>query len=431
MINKLRKKFIAIAMLSVSAVLIIIVGAINLMNYGNVVSDADRAIEMIEDNGGTLPVGPGGNAPGADESGDRSTPPGNAAPAEDAEPNGDPPASIKDHERAEMPFDTRYFTVTFDSNGKAVDSNYDNIAALGESDAEKLAKGIFDGDKEKGFKGNYRFRKADSDGGTMVIAVDCYRGLGNFRSFLLYSLLVSVLGIMSVFVLVLVLSKRAVRPVAESYEKQKEFITDAGHELKTPLTVIEADCSVMEMESGKSEWTDDIKAQTKRLTDLTNELIYLSKMDEGRGLEKMEFPVSDVAREITQSFTSKAKVEGKELAIEIEDGISYEGDEKLIRELVSILVDNAVKYCDAGGRITVSLKKQGDGVVLATANTAKNVGAGDLGPLFDRFYRADRSREEKKGFGLGLSIAKAVCEAHNGSIRAEKKGDEVLFICRL
>lgn len=466
MIKKLRKKFIAVSMISVFIVLTLLMGIINFMNYREVITDADETISMIEENGGTMP-GPMGSMANRSKDGtvseDNKSDEGKAEPPEkpDGEESGSagyasksgnsrPEAgkAIRGHKRAEMFFDTRYFTVTFDSEGKVSSSNTERIAAIDEDQAETIAESIYKGGRSKGFSGNYRYLvtdvendsddsdnsdKSNETGSTMVICVDCYRGLGNFRSFLLYSVLVSLAGLVLVFLLVLVLSGKVVKPVAESYEKQKQFITDAGHELKTPLTVIDADISVMEMEGTKSEWTDDIKLQTKRLAGLTNELVYLSRMDEGRKVERMEFPLSDVASEEVQSFAARAKVEGKTLDSDIESNVAYAGDQKMIKELISILLDNAIKYSDEEGKIDFVLKKNGSSAEIVCSNSVDTVTQEQADRMFDRFYRADASRSEKSGYGLGLSIAKAVCEAHQGSIRADAApdGKKIMITARL
>ena len=420
MIKTLRKKFIAVSMISVVVVLTLLIGLINYMNYRNIVSEADETLKVIAENGGSMPEKPIDRPDMRTDGRGADHKTGHDDRAED----GRPMKGIADHRRAEMFFDTRYFTVTFDENGEIVSSDTDMIAAIGQDDANDIAEKIYKSGRTKGFSGNYRFLKVDADtASSMIICVDCYRGLGNFRSFLLYSVLVSIAGLILVFMLVVVLSGKVVKPVAESYEKQKRFITDAGHELKTPLTVIDADISVIEMEGGKSEWLSDIKQQTRRLAGLTNELVYLSKMDEGRSMESIEFPLSDVVAEEVQSFAARAKVEGKELIADIEPGMSYTGDQKMITELLSILMDNAVKYSSDGGGIDVKLRRSGTGADLIVSNDVDSVTKEQTDKMFDRFYRADESRSEKAGYGLGLSIAKAVCEAHGGSIKAEPLDD--------
>jgi two-component system sensor histidine kinase CiaH len=266
-----------------------------------------------------------------------------------------------------------------------------------------------------------------------VIFLECNRSLSNARSFFLISLLVSLIGFAAVLLLVVLLSRRAIRPIQESYEKQKRFITDAGHELKTPLTVIDADISVLEMDVGKSEWIDDVRAQTKRLTKLTNDLVYLSKMDEeNRSQSHIDFPLSDIAAEEAQSFRSRALMEKKSFESRIAPMINYNGDERAIRQLISILLDNALKYSDEGGSIRIALARRGKNISLSVYNTTREIQSDDLSHLFDRFYRTDRSRNsETGGYGLGLSIAQAVVSAHRGKISAKSSDGHSLTVTAL
>lgn len=252
----------------------------------------------------------------------------------------------------------------------------------------------------------------------------------SFQTFLVTSIFVSIFGVTAVFILVLLLSKKAIEPVAESYEKQKRFITDAGHEIKTPLTIIDADTTILEMEYGENEWLSDINIQTKRLTGLTNDLIYLSKMEEENTKAAMiEFPFSDVTEETAQSFQNLAKVQNKHFIMDIQPMVTLKGDEKAIRQLISILLDNAVKYCGENGQIKVSVWKKGKNAMLSVYNTTKEMKKENLSHLFDRFYRTDESRNSQTGgYGIGLSIAKAVVTAHKGKIQASSEDGRSLLI---
>ena len=238
----------------------------------------------------------------------------------------------------------------------------------------------------------------------------------SFQTFLVTSFFVSIFGVSTVFILVVLLSKRAIEPVAESYEKQKRFITDAGHEIKTPLTIIDADTSILEMEYGENEWLDDIQVQTKRLAGLTNDLIYLSRMEEKQTKTTMiEFPFSEVISEEAQSFQGLAKVKGKNFMVDIEPMLSLKGDEKTIRQLISILLDNAAH--------------KGKNIILSIYNTSQPLTKENIDHLFDRFYRTDESRNSKTGgYGIGLSVAKAVVEAHHGKIVASSEDGNSLLI---
>ena len=232
-------------------------------------------------------------------------------------------------------------------------------------------------------------------------------------------------------ILLLLLSKRIVRPVAESYETQKQFITDAGHELKTPLTIIGADADLAEMECGENQWIQDIRRQTQRLTELTQDLIYLSRMEEeGLSLQSIDFPLSDVAEEMAHSFLPLAQNQGKRLEIAVQPMLSFRGDEKSIRQLCSILLDNALKYSPQEGELLFRLEKQGKNILLSVSNTTSQpIKKEELCHLFDRFYRTDPSRNSQTGgYGLGLSIARSIVTAHKGKIRAESPQESVLTI---
>ena len=271
--------------------------------------------------------------------------------------------------------------------------------------------------------------------GTRVIFLDCGRSLSSFRSTLLASLGLSALGLLAVLVLLLILSRRIVRPVAESYERQKKFITDAGHELKTPMTIISADVDLAETDCGENQWLADIRRQAQRLTGLTNDLIYLSRMEEEQPkLQYIEFPLSDVVEEMAMPFQAPAKSQGKEPSLHIQPMLSCTGDEKAIRQLLSILLDNALKYSPAGGKLELRLQKQGRNLLLTVFNTTSQPVERDKLPhLFDRFYRSDQSRNSQTGgYGLGLSIARSIVQAHKGKIRAESPdGNSLLVIISL
>ena len=226
------------------------------------------------------------------------------------------------------------------------------------------------------------------------------------------------------------LSGKIIKPVTESYEKQKQFITDAGHEIKTPITIIDADTEVLEMELGENEWLKDIQTQTKRLTSLTKDLILLSRMEEDKPqMTMIEFPFSDLVEETAQSFQALAKAQNKIFTITVQPMLALKGDEKTLRQLISILLDNALKYSPHSGVISLSLQKQMRNICLTVENTVESLPAGNMDYLFDRFYRGDKSRNSKSGgYGLGLSIAKAIVSIHKGKIRIFSKDGSVLTV---
>ena len=215
-------------------------------------------------------------------------------------------------------------------------------------------------------------------------------------------------------------SNNALKPVRNSIEKQKQFITDASHELKTPLAIISADADVLEICEGESEWLTSIKEQTERLSVLVRNLVDLSKLDEASGDVQHEvFDLSEAVFDTAANFETLAKRNGLSFSVSAAEHIMYKGNEAELRQLVSILCDNAVKYASKDGHITVSLYKTSKNIFLDVFNDCDNVEKEQIDRLFDRFYRSDNSRSrETGGYGIGLSIAKAIVSRHRGRISA-------------
>lgn len=415
MIRDLRKNFILVAMLSTMLVLTAIMGVVNFSNYREMLDRADEMTALLEQNDGKFPEEPSWH-----EQDDTETPP--------AKPENDE----KDKSRfsVETPFETRYFTVTVDENGEVTDCDLDRIAAVDEETAEEYTQTAQQKNKTTGFQGIYRYRVTETEDGAKYVFLDCRREISNFRTVLVTTISVSLLGLAAVFVLVVIFSRMVFRPVEESIQKQKRFITDASHELKTPLTIIDANIEVMEMESGESQWTKSTRKQIQRLSGLVQQLVTLSRLDEEKGLEeKCEFNLSEAVSECVQPYESLAQTREKNLTLNIEEDITYTGDERSIRQLAGILMDNAVKYSSENGNITLTLKKKGKKIFLEVYNDADDLPQGKLDVLFERFYRLDSSRNSGTGgSGIGLSMAKAIVQAHKGKITAENKNGRGLTI---
>lgn len=409
MIKKLQRKFVAVAMLSLFIVLLIIIGTVNILNYTRMADDAQRTINILKENDGSFPK-------------------------PDMKP-GHGKEMFKGMS-PEAPYESRYFSVLMDGSGNVSTIDTGKIAGTDTDEAAEYAAKVLECGRTSGFMGQYRFGIKDKDNGKLIIFLYCGRELSNFHAVLLISVGISFVGMLAVFLLLIFFSGRIVKPVSESYEKQKRFITDAGHEIKTPLTIIDADAELVGLDCGENEWLEDIRKQTKRLTALTNDLIYLAKMEEGqKSSTKIEFPLSDVVEETAESFRARAVNENKKLDIDIQPEITYCGDEKAVRQLVSILVDNAVKYSDGTGSISVKLEGQGGtsklskGFRLQVFNSCEHIEPESVKHLFDRFYRAEQSRNSQTGgYGIGLSVAKAVVDAHKGKITADTADGKSLRI---
>lgn len=409
MISKLRIKLIFAAMISLLVVLVVIMGAVGGLNYWKIVSDADKTLSLLAENDGFFPMGE--QHINQEPKREDNLPPNFIIPPE-------------------MPFETRYFFAVLNSNGMVISVNTGKIAAIDKPTAMQYAQNVFVNNKTKGFIGDYRYLVSKSNEESLILFLDCGRTLNNFRILRATSITVSIVGFLLVLLLLILLSSNIVKPFSENYEKQKRFITDAGHELKTPLTIIDADTEILSMDFGENEWINDIQAQTKRLSELTNNLILLSRMQEDKSLINfIEFPISDVVEETIQSFKTVAKMQEKNLNIDIQSMLSLFGDENSIRKLVSILLDNAIKYTEPNGKILCTLKKQKNQIYFCVYNTTDKITKEQTKYLFDRFYRADQSRNSQTGgYGLGLSIAQAIVHNHKGKITANTSDEKSLTI---
>lgn len=398
MINRLRRNFITAAMLSLLLVFLVIVSAVNLLNYHDMTAAADGVLVMLAENDGVFP-----------------------------EWKSEKLQTLLE-KSPEALFTCRYFSVRMADETTVLSTNTEKISAVDEAGAAEYARSVRG--REKGSYQNFRFLRREDGEETLFIFLDRGRELESFRSLLFSSILVAFFGLLAAFILLFALSKRMVKPVSESYEKQRRFITDAGHEIKTPLTIISADADVLDMEYGESEWLRDIQFQIRRLATLTNDLIYLSKMEESQSqLQMEEFSLSALSDELVRSFQALAKTQEKSFTSSIQPGVVLRGDEKKIGQAISNLLDNALKYSEAKGRISLTLEKRGHFVYLNVFNTTQAISEEHLKNLFDRFYRADPSRNSQTGgHGIGLSIVQAVVLAHKGEVSASSQDGRSLVV---
>lgn len=439
MIKKLRSRFIRIAMLSVTAVMLLLTIILNTANYISTDSDLKQTLSLIYENEGTIPHSRFLPA----KSSDAASPPDNGGDASSSrtppdqqeiqEPPDDKIARREGPFTAETPFSTRFFVLRCTASGTLTTANLDHIASVTADDTQEYLSAALAHGEGYGYLGSYRFFVAQTDDGeNIAIFLDSYQELRSLRTVLVWTLMADAACILLVFLLVVLLSRRAIDPLVRSAEQQKQFITDASHELKTPITVIATSLKVLEMETGKQKWIDKAMAQTEKLTSLVNSLVTLSRMDEEDSPLKMEdFPVSDAVSETAESFRELAESKGHALMLSIAPDLTYRGDEYAVRQLVSILLDNAVKYALPDSPIEFSLEKAKRGVVLRSSNACEDVAPENAQKLFDRFYRADQSRSSGSGFGIGLSIARLIAEGHHGSIRAIVDDGKITFTAEL
>ncbi len=329
----------------------------------------------------------------------------------------------------ETPYSTRYFVVEMIDNVVTRVST-DNIAAVDDKAALKYASEVYRNEPGYGTTGVYRYLYTQNGNRSMIVFIDFQNETQEAAALFTISSTVSIITLLVLLAIIYLLSKSALRPVAESINKQKQFITDAGHELKTPLAIISADAEVLEMCEGENEWLTSIKNQTRRMNVLVKNLVELTKLNEAQDTsERAVFNISQAVLETASDFESRAKVNELNIIFSVSPDIRYYGNETEIRQLISILCDNAIKYTDKGGIIKITLYKSGKSIYLDIFNTTEYVDPSKVTKLFDRFYRADDSRSRNTGgYGIGLSIAQAIVTRHKGRIRAIANGTkEITF----
>ena len=409
MIKKLRFRFIFITIISLLIVLSSIMTVVNIVNYSKVRDYADDILAFLSTNGGRfdMPEKPSPDFPSMNK----------PSPEHRPEP-------MPEDATVETPYETRYFTVTY---GGSISADISHIAKFSEGEAIAMGNKVIASGESNGYEGNYRFLVNENK--TRVIFVDCTRQLKTAKNFLIVSILSSIGGTLCVFILLFIFSKRAVAPIVESYEKQKRFITDAGHELKTPLTIISANNELSEITSGKNEYSDAIAKQVSRMNLMVKNLSLLATIDEkSNESKKTTFPISSLCEEICDLFVPVFSSEGKRLEVEIKSSEDYFGNRSLINQLLLIILENASKYSLSYAKLT--LAKIGKRISIALSNDCSNLKNGSLNRVFERFYRSDDARASSiEGSGIGLCIAREIVDLHCGEISA--LGQDNIFTLKI
>lgn len=263
----------------------------------------------------------------------------------------------------------------------------------------------------------------------LIVALDATDGMLFFRTSVKNSIIIMSIIYLILLYIVYRLSFVVFKPIKDSMQKQKQFISNASHELKTPLTVISANADVLK-ESGTNRWIDNICNQTERMNLLISDMLELAKMDEGKKLGIItEFNLSEEIIETVLPFDAVAFEKGKSIELDVEPNLSLTADNQSVKKLVNILMDNAVKHAERGGIIRVTLKKDGKNTLLAVFNSGSEIPEQDSNKVFERFYRGDETRtNQSSGSGLGLSIAKSIADANKWKIFAHSRPQESMTI---
>ncbi|MCR5250708.1 MAG: HAMP domain-containing histidine kinase [Lachnospiraceae bacterium] len=405
MLNRLRVQFVCGATLALLFALALVMAPVYFLLSDSFADQIELILDVLIQNDGDMP---GGIEAGKEESFVRLLP--------------------------EQQYETRYFSVRLETDGTVADVNTQYMFTVDEEAAVLIAKETAMRGKTEGRceynDGIYLYKiRRDSDG-ALCVFVDCTSRIWIIRQAMMYLIRVGLI-ILLIFTIVLsLLSRRIVEPFIENNERQKRFITNAGHELKTPLSVISANTEMQEVETGKSKWTESTMRQVKRLNALVSELVTLSRLDEKDEIELSDVDVSAIVREQAENFEQVVVSQGKQWEQEIEEGLVIHAEKRSVQELCSILLDNAAKYCDEGGIVRLKLqgKASGRSARLYVINSYASGAGVDYRRFFDRFYREDESHNSKKsGFGIGLSMAQEIARRLGAKIQVSYKGGEIQF----
>ena len=452
-IKRIQNRFIMTSTLTLFCVMLIMGGFIYLFGTITIRNEAQQIMRYIVENDGDLPK-PDTIQDNEEESHDSDS---------DEEDTDDPSFTetmewslqsifgVGDFfgETPDSYYTTRYFAVLFDESETVSLIKTSHIAYIEEEQAEEYARIALDRPFHFGNFGRYYYYCADREsGGTIVVYLDRTEQLSLMRRVLISVLSILGLGTFMSFFIMRLLSKGFVRTEVENVEKQKQFITNASHELKTPLAVIKANTEMQEMMDGESEWSQSTLRQVDRMTGLIGNLVQIARAQEMTDGELAPTDIAASVSETADSFAPVAASDGKKLEKEIPDSLVTKSSDSSMRQLTSLLIDNAIKYCDDGGTIKVELTRSRRGAVLTVSNDYAEGANVDYTRLFERFYRQDEAhtisagtvtgssegssgeRTGKSGYGIGLSIAESLVKSMKGSIDVSWNKGRILFTCK-
>ncbi len=415
---RLRRRFVALTMLAVVGVLVFVGLAVNVANSVATTSDLDHLLSLIYYSEANTTGSRGNSSSYLDDLDDW----GNYDDLDDWEDLVDegPKGFWERPLTQETSFATRWFSVRWQPGGSIAEVNLAHIASVSQADLPLYVAAATKAGPGYGWEGDFRYLVVQGQSLSEAIFLDASDEVHALSTLALLTVGVVVASTAAIFVLVWALSGWVVRPFAEADERQRRFVTDASHELKTPLAVILASLGVLKMDVGENRWIEKADTSAQRMGELVDELVTLSRLDEKGEREKTTFDASLAVSDVAQGFADVAEAKGHELVLRIAPELTYTGDAAGLRQIVSVLLDNAVKYTLPGGPIMLTLERsRRKGLRLMAENPAEPMDAEALAHLFDRFWRPDTSRtRESGGFGIGLSIARELAESAGGNISA-------------
>lgn len=394
MIKKLESKVFWILMVSISTIILGVIILFAILNYNNTINAATSMLDRF-DNFFKMP-------------------------------NDERTQTNNDDNRMEIDLSETYTYMI--ENGKIVDS----IGNKNE-DIEQYVYKAYKQNKEKGIVGNYVYKVRTSkmkDERATIILMEDESVVTRIKFIYIYAISGSIISIIIAYAISKKVSNMIVKPVKETMEGQKRFISDASHELKTPLAVIEANADVLESNIGKSKWMEYIQSEIASMDKLINNLLFLAKVENVKELkEKENFDLTQEVKMTASMFESMAYERKVKIEDKIDENVSFNGNKEDIKQVLSVLIENAIMHTKENGKIVVELNKEKGTTVLQVSNEGEEIPKEEREKIFERFYRVDKSRNRKeKRYGLGLAIAKSiVVEGYNGKIGVDCKDGVTTF----
>ena len=404
MIKLLQRKFVFAAMIAVSILLIASLGTINLENTIMTSNQTDNLLDEIIT--GEL---------------NQSSQPPNA-------PNNINPGSglMRFSERN---MSSVFFVARVNNSGEVVQLDISRITTMTEDEAENITLQAIELSENSGKISGFKYTNMNDGIGKVYVFLDVSYQTYSVLTVLFLSVLIGLICWVLMLILVIFLSKKAIKPIAENIERQKQFVTDAGHEIKTPLAIILANTDALELHNGENKWSKNIRAQTIRLSGLMQNLLTLAKIDESNiDATKESFSLNEIIDRTSDMFQEMLIPKNLILQKYYSADVIICANKELITRFVSILLDNAVKYSPCDSIIQIELYKNDKTINLVVANKCDSLPDCPPEKLFDRFYRGDSARTQKGGgYGIGLSAAHSIAEIHGGSIKASYGNDNTII----
>ncbi|WP_286783031.1 HAMP domain-containing sensor histidine kinase [Streptococcus sp. UBA4344] len=408
MFRKLRIRFIAIASLAILLVLFSVVGVLNSARHVQTVDEINKILSLLADNGGSFP------------SISKTT------------------SELGDTVSVDTLFQYRYFSAKMDRDGNIISLNASNISDLTDQEVKDFLVRI---NQSKDTRADFSYHHhtysylvtEESRHTDLIVVLDSTNQFRDNLALVHLSIWMSGASFIFFVLVISIVSGKVIKPFIRNYERQRRFITNAGHELKTPLAIIAANNELVELMNGESEWTKSTNDQIDRMTGLINGLVAMARLEEQPELVLTSVNFSDIARDAAEDFKGPVIKDGKHFIMAIQSGIHVKAEEKSLFELVTLLVDNANKYCDPGGTVSVKLSKNRlSKARLEISNTYKAGKNVDYTKFFERFYREDESHNNKNsGYGIGLSMAQTMVKLFKGNISVTYKDDLITFVVTL